>query len=188
MSQCTYRCVVPPDTTIPEVTLQKVVCLNAPTGAWCPLTRTLEDGSFSRRESQCTYRCVVPPDIRAGVCPPRVPPRLNAPTGAWCPLTSMSCTTVRGLRCLNAPTGAWCPLTVRGNCRHVVRHWSQCTYRCVVPPDLTYYVDWAWDDESQCTYRCVVPPDPQGVGKVGGGWSDVRGCRRVGAGAARPGR
>ena len=28
----------------------------------------------------------------------------------------------------------------------------------------------------------------QGVGKVGGGWSDVRGCRRVGAGAARPGR
>ena len=30
--------------------------------------------------------------------------------------------------------------------------------------------------------------DEQGVGKVGGGWSDVRGCRRVGAGAARPGR
>ena len=28
----------------------------------------------------------------------------------------------------------------------------------------------------------------QGVGKVGGGWSDVRGCRRVGAGAARPRR
>ena len=28
----------------------------------------------------------------------------------------------------------------------------------------------------------------QGLGKVGGGWSDVRGCRRVGAGAARPGR
>ena len=33
-----------------------------------------------------------------------------------------------------------------------------------------------------------VSPGPQGVGKVVGGWSDVRGCRRVGAGAARPGR
>ena len=33
-----------------------------------------------------------------------------------------------------------------------------------------------------------VSPGPQGVGKVGGGWSDVRGCRRVGAGAARPRR
>ena len=28
----------------------------------------------------------------------------------------------------------------------------------------------------------------QGLGKVGGWWSDVRGCRRVGAGAARPRR
>ncbi len=41
---------------------------------------------------------------------------------------------------------------------------------------------------------CATGPVPvrlvgdQGLGKVGGWWSDVRGCRRVGAGAARPRR
>ena len=40
---------------------------------------------------------------------------------------------------------------------------------------------------------CSIPPmwmkpSVQGLGKVGGVWSDVRGCRRVGADAARPRR
>ena len=39
MSQCTYRRVVLPD-LIPFIILVLVaVCLNAPTGAWCSLTR-----------------------------------------------------------------------------------------------------------------------------------------------------
>ena len=61
VSQCTYRCVVLPDTTT--------------FGA-----------SWRGSLSQCTYRCVVLPDPRRSVrsssfvC-------LNAPTGAWCSLT-----------------------------------------------------------------------------------------------------
>ena len=42
--------------------------LNAPTGAWCSLTKcpfTLSENSFP---SQCTYRCVVLPDFPMSVC------------------------------------------------------------------------------------------------------------------------
>ena len=35
--------------------------LNAPTGAWCSLTRGVL-GRLHGRPSQCTYRCVVLPD------------------------------------------------------------------------------------------------------------------------------
>ena len=44
---------------------------------------------------------------------------------------------------------------------HVVTYLqSQCTYRCVVLPDV-YYIDieHPLTFESQCTYRCVVLPD-----------------------------
>ena len=63
---------------------------------------------------------------------------------------------------LNAPTGAWCSLT-RGcrGCRRG-RDRSQCTYRCVVLPDITIGVMAALV-LSQCTYRCVVLPDNTAV-------------------------
>ena len=84
-SQCTYRCVVLPDSWASLATWQRLAsqctyrcvvlpdegggtggaaggCLNAPTGAWCSLTRHRCRCSRRRRSSQCTYRCVVPPD------------------------------------------------------------------------------------------------------------------------------
>ena len=88
MSQCTYRCVVLPDKWHFITIRWRCSSLNAPTGAWCSLTR--------EREALC---------ITGNG-------RLNAPTGAWCSLTVR----LRG-------TGVWCPL-------------SQCTYRCVVLPDI----------------------------------------------------
>ena len=60
-SQCTYRCVVLPD-FFDRNRGGGVRRLNAPTGAWCSLTRLI---CPSRRR-----RC-----------------GLNAPTGAWCSLT-----------------------------------------------------------------------------------------------------
>ena len=36
---------------------------------------------------------------------------------------------------------------------------SQCTYRCVVLPDLTPTLRIRIATKSQCTYRCVVLPD-----------------------------
>ena len=42
-------------------------CLNAPTGAWCSLTRLAGHEPVAGRESQCTYRCVVLPDPMRGV-------------------------------------------------------------------------------------------------------------------------
>ena len=36
---------------------------------------------------------------------------------------------------------------------------SQCTYRCVVLPDLTLWMFLRRSLRSQCTYRCVVLPD-----------------------------
>ena len=36
--------------------------LNAPTGAWCSLTRARPRTLSRRLSSQCTYRCVVLPD------------------------------------------------------------------------------------------------------------------------------
>ena len=37
---------------------------------------------------------------------------------------------------------------------------SQCTYRCVVLPDLSTRTEFLISLRSQCTYRCVVLPDP----------------------------
>ena len=62
MSQCTYRCVVLPDRTAHVVPVLKCICLNAPTGAWCSLTRDKRDDRLAENS-------------------------LNAPTGAWCSLT-----------------------------------------------------------------------------------------------------
>ena len=91
VSQCTYRCVVLPDTTT--------------FGA-----------SWRGSLSQCTYRCVVLPDLAGapwwaltGTC-------LNAPTGAWCSLTDIRESRVACILRLNAPTGAWCSLTPTANC------------------------------------------------------------------------
>ena len=59
---------------------------------------------------------------------------------------------------LNAPTGAWCSLTrTPGLFEEELR--SQCTYRCVVPPDAAMTSERLVLDMSQCTYRCVVLPD-----------------------------
>ena len=112
VSQCTYRCVVLPDsasgptlswcrsclnaptgawcslTRSPSLTLAARWRLNAPTGAWCSLTPFLPSSSRCTW-SQCTYRCVVLPDSRRRPC--RWPSAcLNAPTGAWCSLTPAS--------------------------------------------------------------------------------------------------
>ena len=61
-SQCTYRCVVLPDPTLKGTTMFRLICLNAPTGAWCSLTGDVRQGRYTRPASQCTYRCVVLPD------------------------------------------------------------------------------------------------------------------------------
>ena len=39
---------------------------------------------------------------------------------------------------------------------------SQCTYRCVVLPDVML-ATYEFVCMSQCTYRCVVLPDPGGA-------------------------
>ena len=61
-SQCTYRCVVLPDTSR-SGRPRGSTSLNAPTGVWCSLTRA--------RGGTTGVRSI----------------RLNAPTGAWCSLT-----------------------------------------------------------------------------------------------------
>ena len=62
---------------------------------------------------------------------------LNAPTGAWCSLTPGSIPTLRPPhQCLNAPTGAWCSLTGVVDALKPMFGTSQCTYRCVVLPDV----------------------------------------------------
>ena len=53
---------MPPDNAYWDRYQRPIARLNAPTGAWCPLTSGLVEGVSS-------------------------PNRLNAPTGAWCPLT-----------------------------------------------------------------------------------------------------
>ena len=156
--------------------------LNAPTGAWCPLTPSSANLDSLIVESQCIYRCVVLPDDAAtGLVGAMV--GLNAPTGAWCSLTTKTHFTLTPLYCLNAPTGAWCSLThswgtplatqspsqctyrcvvlpdVRGRYYPHYLNLSQCTYRCVVLPDLSAISDGALSAMSQCTYRCVVLPD-----------------------------
>ena len=133
MSQCTYRCVVLPDSFL--------------------LPSLLPSLLSSSPMSQCTYRCVVLPDerwpwpsaLRCG--------RLNAPTGAWCSLTQGACGAARSTSCrLNAPTGAWCSLTDPRASSLDYREESQCTYRCVVLPDALL----AWSRES--SRSCLNAP------------------------------
>ena len=56
----------------------------------------------------------------------------------------------------NAPTGAWCSLTPLPSAPRMGHSQSQCTYRCVVLPDLTHPPNKRGTVKSQCTYRCVV--------------------------------
>ena len=60
-SQCTYRCVVLPDLEARQAAARDLG-LNAPTGAWCSLTRDQPVLYWRLSLSQCTYRCVVLPD------------------------------------------------------------------------------------------------------------------------------
>ena len=60
---------------------------------------------------------------------------------------------------LNAPTGAWCSLTRLNALLTSIGAESQCTYRCVVLPDISNGVQLSEREMSQCTYRCVVLPD-----------------------------
>ena len=76
---------------------------------------------------------------------------LNAPTGAWCSLTHPPPSRhLPGLPGLNAPTGAWCSLT-RSSRRASSLRRSQCTYRCVVLPDLSFTQERAFN------YRLNAP-------------------------------
>ena len=86
-SQCTYRCVVLPDTRPGGSGTSGLRCLNAPTGAWCSLTRFFIARKEDGMPSQCTYRCVVLPDDSWRHRHSALG-RLNAPTGAWCSLTA----------------------------------------------------------------------------------------------------
>ena len=61
LSQCTYRCVVLPDSMRCRCRAASTR-LNAPTGAWCSLTAIVLLVAVLRSASQCTYRCVVLPD------------------------------------------------------------------------------------------------------------------------------
>ena len=136
LSQCTYRCVVLPDGTTRPSSPARCCGLNAPTGAWCSLTRSF----FSLRSSAA---------------------RLNAPTGAWCSLTFVE---EDGSHCewrLNAPTGAWCSLTRWTQGRYPCGVESQCTYRCVVLPDPCSR-EWRYDATSRArsaTGPGSTPPD-----------------------------
>ena len=86
-AQCTYRCMVFPDT--PK-----------------------KGQPIKLMPSQCAYRCVVLPDVGIMLIVGLFLRGLNAPAGAWCSLTPPP----RSVRssssgCLNAPAGAWCSLT-----------------------------------------------------------------------------
>ena len=133
-SQCTYRCVVLPDRGCRMGARDRLLGLNAPTGAWCSLTFVCWQRRSPAELSQCTYRCVVLPD----------------PGGSRTPATADG---------LNAPTGAWCSLTATIEIDHGIEELSQCTYRCVVLPDPHRWCGDKAMPTSQCTYRCVVLPD-----------------------------
>ena len=136
--------------------------LNAPTGAWCSLTHERIVIYLPADESQCTYRCVVLPDkegtswkrlpgpsqctYRCVVLPDSsgMPHHTN---GTHCLNAPTRCVVLPDLiqkgnyherqQRLNAPTGAWCSLTVMVQCIFIVCALvSQCTYRCVVLPDV----------------------------------------------------
>ena len=113
---------------------------------------------------------------------------------------------------LNAPTGAWCSLTTVSSVLGLIMKLSQCTYRCVVLPDVIPTATMSplmsqctyssltirgrgrlpAVDRSQCTYRCVVLPDiaPTTCKKLGadslnaptGAWYSLTVCRGVAAG------
>ena len=157
-SQCTYRCVAPPDLVFFETKQFYFGRLNAPTGAWCSLTGPTEPPEPRPELSQCTYRCVVLPDqVRQtlGNCLPESQCTYRCvvlPDCARRSPTSERSASQCTYRCvvlpddirhccqprvygLNAPTGAWCSLT-RGKTTSLgSRDRSQCTYRCVVLPD-----------------------------------------------------
>ena len=110
-SQCTYRCVVLPDTSR-SGRPRGSTSLNAPTGVWCSLTRA--------RGGTTGVRSI----------------RLNAPTGAWCSLTMGALHSVLRVvpsqctyRCVVLPDFTIFAIVM------AVGLTSQCTYRCVVLPD-----------------------------------------------------
>ena len=109
MSQCTYRCVVLPDFTLKPTIELPFRRLNAPTGAWCSLTRAPANGC-QPGASQCTYRCVVLPDVERLKKEARV--------------KRSQCT----YRCVVLPDQVRCASSAEARM-------SQCTYRCVVLPD-----------------------------------------------------
>ena len=104
---------------------------------------------------------------------------------------------------LNAPTGAWCSLTTVSSVLGLIMKLSQCTYRCVVLPDVIPTATMSplmsqctyssltirgrgrlpAVDRSQCTYRCVVLPDcmqrsccwnrPAGLNAPTGAWCSL---------------
>ena len=86
-SQCTYRCVVLPDSTLSRQFSTTLPSLNAPTGAWCSLTISSDGAVELPQQSQCTYRCVVLPDLAIRARDADLAEGLNTPTGAWCSLT-----------------------------------------------------------------------------------------------------
>ena len=134
-SQCTYRCVVLPD------------------------SRPTKTARASPPPSQCTYRCVVLPDLRR-CSPGYVRPGLNAPTGAWCSLTRGHHHKGGGAGRLNAPTGAWCSLT-RDMLARLLGEKSLNAPTgawCSLTRKKSYLL--LDSSRSQCTYRCVVLPDP----------------------------
>ena len=160
-SQCTYRCVVLPDSPAPTTTPAAPTSLNAPTGAWCSLTLNEKEGRGPLQGSQCTYRCVVLPDLQGRVLVTGGRQRLNAPTGAWCSLTHQeSRSEGHHQERLNAPTGAWCSLTLSEKTAQGPLQ-SQCTYRCVVLPDPCSR-EWRYDATSRArsaTGPGSTPPD-----------------------------
>ena len=101
--------------------------------------RAAQDLAWESIWSQCTYR------------------------GAWCSLTCAPAASWQS-QCLNAPTGAWCSLTRPADRPASPDHLSQCTYRCVVLPDVIIAASLINLAMSQCTYRCVVLPDPRSSG------------------------
>ena len=111
-SQCTYRCVVLPDWRfVSGTTVSSALGLNAPTGAWCSLTRECYSDRCRPGGSQCTYRCAVLPDcflftyhhlLVASQCTYRC---------AVLPDDREYKHPYAMMACLNAPTGARCSLT-----------------------------------------------------------------------------
>ena len=100
--------------------------------------------NLSRRRPTRRSRRARPPDAPGGD-PSRPPPRPSRSTPSKPPLN-------------NIP-GAWCSLTARAGDLARWAQMSQCTYRCVVLPDLSSGSGSRTHRPSQCTYRCVVLPD-----------------------------